>query len=380
MDAFFVEVERLRRPELAGRPVVVGGDGPRGVVAAASYEARVFGVESAMPTSGARRRCPDLVVIPPDHSAYRAMSERVFAIFRVVTPLVEGLSLDEAFLDVSGLWRHHPSPVTVGEEIRHRIRRELDLPASVGVASNKFLSKLASEAAKPDGLLHVPAAIQLQFLHALPVGALWGVGEATRAALAVLGVETVGDVAALPPAVLERRLGTAHGRHLAALAAGVDTRPVVPESTAKSLSVEQTYGTDLCGAAVIDAELLAHADALASRLRRAGVVAGTISVKIRYSDFTTVTRSTTGPAPLDSARGIHHAARRLATELDLGRPVRLVGVAAGGLQNADAPRQLVTTDDDGWRRVADAVQAVRQRFGDHSIEPVRLLGRDRPPP
>ncbi|CAN5804045.1 DNA polymerase IV [soil metagenome] len=379
MDAFFVEVERLRRPDLVGKAVVVGGDGPRGVVAAASYEARASGVASAMPMSRARRQCRDLVVVPPDHSAYRAMSEQVFAMFQEVTPLVEGLSLDEAFLDVAGLWRHHPSPVSVGVDIRSRIRAELELPASVGVASNKFLAKLASEAAKPDGLFHVPVATQLDFLHALPVRALWGVGEATRAALAALGVETVGDVSGIPSKVLERRLGVAHGRHLAALATGVDARPVVSESAAKSLSVEQTYSTDLRGVAVIDAELLAHTDSLASRLRRAGLAARTISVKIRYSDFTTMTRSSTGPAPIDNARDLHRIARRLAAEIDLDRPIRLLGVTGGGLQPADGPRQLVAGDDDEWDRIADAVESVRKRFGDHSIEHASMLDRGRHP-
>jgi DNA polymerase-4 len=222
MDAFFVEVERLRRPELRGIPVAVGGDGPRGVVASASYEARRFGVRSAMPTGAARRACPQLVVVPADHRRYQEASEQVFAIFHRFTPLVEGVSLDEAFLDVSGLRLHYPHPVEVGEELRAVIRRELRLPASVGVAANKLLAKLASEEAKPDGLFHVPAARQLEFLHRLPVRRLWGVGEATQAALERLGVETVGDLAEVPLPALTRAVGEAVGRHLSELAQEID--------------------------------------------------------------------------------------------------------------------------------------------------------------
>ena len=375
MDAFFVEVERLRDPRLNGLPVAVGGTGPRAVVAAASYESRPYGVRSALPMARARRMCPGLVVVPPDHAEYRRVSEQVFEVFRSVTPLVEGLSLDEAFLDVSGLRRHHPDPRSVADALRAAIRDRVGLPASVGIAPTKFVAKLASQQAKPNGVCHVRLDDQLVFLHALPVTALWGVGEATMAALEALGVETVGDVAALPAGALERRLGPAHGRHLAELAAGHDPRRVEPDSEAKSFSVEETYAIDLVGRAAVDTELLAHADTLASRLRRAGLAAHTITLKIRYGDFETVTRSETRPHPSDVARDIHHIARDLAARVDLDRPVRLVGLGSSSFEPARAPRQLEMGRTEGWDRVADAVESVRRRFGDGSVEPARLLDR-----
>lgn len=376
MDAFFVEVERLRRPELRGIPVAVGGDGPRGVVASASYEARRFGVRSAMPTGAARRACPQLVVVPADHRRYQEASEQVFAIFHRFTPLVEGVSLDEAFLDVSGLRLHYPHPVEVGEELRAVIRRELQLPASVGVASNKLLAKLASEAAKPDGLFHVPAALQLEFLHRLPVRRLWGVGEATHAALERLGVETVGDLAEVPLPTLTRAVGEAVGRHLSELAQGHDPRPVVPDSEAKSISVEHTYQTDLRTREEVEAALLGHAEKLAGRLRRAGLVARTVTVKLRFADFTTLTRSHTLPAPTDLARHLHHAATDLARRVPLTGPVRLVGLGVSGLEDGSAPRQLDLQTPPEWDRMERTVDAIRARFGEASVQPARL----RPPP
>lgn len=375
MDAFFVEVERRRTPDLLGRPVAVGGTGPRSVVAAASYEARRFGVGSAMPMARALRQCPELVVVPPDHALYQSVSEEVFSVFRSFTPRVEGLSLDEAFLDVTGLRRHYTSPVEVGHAIRAEIRDRLDLPASVGVASSKFLAKLASEEAKPDGLHHVAAEVQLGFLHALPVRRLWGVGEATHATLEQLGAETVGDIAAVPLPVLTRRLGEAHGRHLHELAQGRDLRPVVSDNSAKSISVEETYPVDLTGDEPVMAELLAHSDSLASRLRRAGLAAGTITLKVRYGDFTTVSRSESVAGALDVARDIFSVVRRLVERVDLTRPVRLLGVGATNLRPADEARQLETGSAAEWDRLAEAVDTIRGRFGYSSIEPARLSRR-----
>lgn len=375
MDAFFVEVERLDSAELRGRPVVVGGSGARGVVAAASYEARTFGVRSAMPMSRARRRCPDLVIVPPDHGRYRAVSEQVFAVFRSFTPLVEGLSLDEAFLDVAGLRRHYENPAHVAEAIRAEIRSRLRLPASVGIATNKFLAKLASAQAKPDGIKHITAGHQAAFLEGLDVRSLWGVGEATWAILDHLGVETVGDLARVPATTLSRRLGDAQAQHLLALAAGSDPRPVEPDSAAKSVSVEETYQVDISGKATVEAEILRHADVLGSRLRRSGLAARTVSIKIRYADFTTVSRSQSSAVPTNVGRRIYRIAQSLAARVDIDRPIRLVGVAATGLEPADGPRQLTVTGDDEWEKVADAVAAVRDRFGDDSVAPARLLGR-----
>lgn len=310
MDSFFVEVERLDRPELRGKAVAVGGTGPRGVIASASYEARRHGVRSAQPTASALRLCPGLIVVPPAHDRYGEVSTRVFAVFRYFTPLVEGLSLDEAFLDVSGLRLHYESPAAVGEAVRLRLHDEVGLPASVGVASVKFLAKLASEKAKPHGLRHIPLSDQMGFLHALPISAMWGVGPATQAALSRLGVETVGDLAALPEASLVAVVGPAAGRQLHELAQGRDDRPVIPDSEAKSVSVEETYDEDLVGRDLVEAALLAHAHRLSGRLRRAGLSTRTVTLKVRFPDFETITRSQTLSEAIDGSRQIY----RVATE------------------------------------------------------------------
>jgi DNA polymerase-4 len=372
MDAFFVEVERLGDPGLIGKPVAVGGTGPRGVIASASYEARKFGVRSAQPTGTALRSCPHLIVVSPSHGRYGEVSERVFAVFRSFTPMVEGLSVDEAFLDVSGLSRHFSHPVEVGDEIRSVIASEIGLPASVGVAATKFVAKLASESAKPNGIRHVAHEDQIAFLQALPVDALWGVGPATLAALARLGVETVGDLAGLPEATVATSLGQASARHLLDLANGRDPRPVIPDSEAKSISVEETFARDLVGADRVEAALLSQSQRLAGRLRRAGLAAKTIVVKVRYEDFTTVTRSHTGDRPIDAARDIFDAGKRLVAETDRSRPVRLLGMGGQGLVDAGRPRQLTIDDNDRWDRLADAVSDIAQRFGDTSIGPARL--------
>ena len=380
MDSFFVEVERLDDPTLTGKTVAVGGPGPRGVIASASYEARRFGVRSAQATSTARRMCPELVVIPPRHERYSEISARVFSVFRSFTPLVEGLSLDEAFLDVSGLRKHYESPVEVGEAVRTRLRTDLGLPASVGVASVKFLAKLASEAAKPDGLRHVRKEDQLAFLHALPASSLWGVGPATLAALSRLGVETVGDVASMPETTLVAAVGPTVGRHLHDLARGHDPRVVVPDIDVKSVSVEETYDQDLLGREVVETALLAHAQRLSGRLRRAGLRARTVTLKVKYPDFTLATRSHTLAAAVDGSRQLYQAALELARGLDVGaQPVRLLGLGGGSLEPADTPTQLEIGHEVEWDKVEDAVAEVRQKFGDRAVGPARLLtGREHP--
>jgi DNA polymerase-4 len=372
MDAFFVEVERRRHPELVGRPVVVGGGGNRGVVASASYEARTFGIRSAMPMAHARRACPQLTVVAPDHAEYQRVSEQVFAIFRSFTPLVEGLSLDEAFLDVSGLRRIVPSPSEVGEAIRLRLRADLGLPASVGIAATKFVAKLASEAAKPDGLRHIPAAATLDFVRPLPVRSLWGVGEATYALLEELGIETVEDLARIETRVLERRLGRSLSAHLQALASGSDPRRVEPDLEAKSVSVSETYQRDLTSSGEVETEFLRLCDRLASRLRRSGLVARTVSVTVRYSDFTTISRSETLGHHTDSTHQLREATSRLSGRVDWSRPVRLLGVEVSHLVGADQPRQLAAGDQGKWEELAGAVDRIRDRFGSDSIRPARL--------
>ena len=375
MDAFFVEVERLDDPSLRGRVVVVGGAGARGVVAAASYEARAHGIHSAMPMSQARRRYPGLTIVASDHSKYGAVSEVVFEIFRSFTPLVEGLSVDEAFLDISGLRLLYPSPQAVGRAIRERIASDTGLPASVGIATTKFVAKLASEHAKPNGLFHVPAGEETAFLHPLPVTALWGVGAATHASLEQLGVETIGDLAAVPETTLTRRLGNAVGAHLAALSHGIDPRRVEPQSRAKSISVEHTYPTDIAGHDVLESEVLRHSERVATRLRRAGVSGRTVGLKVRFDDFTTVTRSETLASPTDVSRDIYRAARRLLSNLDVGsRPVRLLGVGVSGLGPGDRARQLAVDRPAKWDELAEAVDDVRVRYGADAVTPARLRG------
>jgi DNA polymerase-4 len=375
MDAFFVEVERRRRPELRGRPVVVGGLGNRGVVASASYEARRRGVRSAMPMVHARRLCPQAAYLPSDHGAYRAASGEVFTVLRSFTPVVEPLSVDEAFLEISGLRLHYEEPAAVGEAVRSELRVRTGLPASVGLATSKLIAKLASEDAKPDGLLVVAAGEETRFLHSKDVRALWGVGEATLARLEELGVATIGDLADYPQPLLERRLGASLGRHLWQLARAEDPRPVSPEGDTKSISVEVTYERDLTDPEQVAGELLRHADRLASRLRRAGVRGRTVQLKVRFADFTTITRSHTPPAPVDTAHELYRAARDLLRRAAVAeRPIRLLGLGADGLEPAAAPRQL-GFEEAHWDDLERAVDRVRDRFGAGAVGPARLSDR-----
>ncbi len=373
MDAFFVEVERLDDPGLCGRPVAVGGKGRRGVVASASYEARASGVHSAMPMVSALRRCPDLVVAPPRHGRYGEVAGQLFSIFRSFTPLVEGLSLDEAFLDIRGLRWHYRDSRAAAEDVRARIRADLGLPASVGAAATLYLAKMASGRAKPDGIYIVEAGSEMSFLHGLGVRELWGVGKATRRRLSEMGVETVSELARIPAPLLERRLGKAVGAHLHRLANGVDERAVSPYGAAKSISAEHTYGEDITGMEWLRAELLRHADRVAWRLRRAGMSGRTVSLKIRFSDFKTVTRSETLADATDVTRDIYRACCRLLDRAGVGeRPVRLLGVAVSGLEPEDGPRQMTIDSGSRWEDAADAVDEVRARFGRGAVAPARL--------
>jgi DNA polymerase IV len=385
MDAFFVSVELVRRPELRGRPVVVGGTGGRGVVAAASYEARAYGVFSAMPTAQARRLCPQAVVLPGDHGHYAEVSGRVMDVFRTFTPLVEPLSLDEAFLDVTGARRTFGDGERIGHAIRRDVQAQEGLTCSVGVASTKLVAKLASEAAKPGaspsgpvpgpGVRVVPPGGELAFLRPLPARALWGVGPATLARLERLGVRTVGDIADLPPATLVGALGNAHGRQLGLLANGVDPRPVEPDQRAKSIGHEETFPHDVHDADRLGGEVVRMADGVAGRLRRAGCAARTVTLKVRFGDFRTITRSTTLAVPVDEGPEIAHAARALLVTIDPTPGVRLLGVSATGLVEAGA-RQLSFDDAAGpdWHEASGAVDAIRERFGDAAIGPASTVG------
>ncbi|MDQ1727117.1 MAG: polymerase [Frankiaceae bacterium] len=378
MDAFFASVEIRKRPELAGRPVIVGGSGNRAVVTSATYEARAFGVRSAMPVLRARRLCPDAILVAPDMAAYRDASADVMEIFRSITPLVEPISLDEAFLDVSGVRRTLGGPEQVAELLRARMSDELSLTCSVGVGPSKFVAKLASTRCKPDGVLVVPPSRVIAFLHPLPVGALWGVGEATAETLSKLGLHTVGDLAATPTATLVRALGQAAGMHLSALARGKDDRAVVPHEPEKSIGAEHTFDTDIDDPADVRRELLRLAERVAARLRAAGVRSRTLSIKIRYADFRTVTRARTLAEATDVGRDVYATASDLYDALGLVRPrIRLVGVRAEGLISAeDHSHQLAFGERKrGWREAEFAMDRATRRFGSDAVRPASLVAR-----
>src|SRR6266508_3478065 len=376
MDAFYASVEVRRRPELRGRPVVVGGAGPRGVVCSASYEARVFGVRSAMPGVRARRLCPQAVFLPPDFEAYLAASRAVMSIFRDVTPLVEPLSLDEAFLDVTGATRLLGRPAQIAGLIRRRVAEEQRLACSVGVAPTKFVAKLASTRAKPDGLVVVPADRVLAYLHPLPVSAVWGVGERTAETLQRLGLRTVGDLAQAPLGMLRAAVGEAGAAHLHELSWGRDPRRVTPEYAEKSIGAEVTFDVDVADPAMIKRTLLALAEKTAGRLRRAGQAGRTVAIKVRLADFRTLNRSRTLPQPTDTSREIFQTAWALFEALRPGDRIRLVGVRVEGLAGSGAtPRQLTLGErDHGWRDAELAADAAAARFGHGAVRPASLLG------
>jgi DNA polymerase-4 len=375
MDAFFASVEVRRRPELRGRPVVVGGVGPRGVVSSASYPARQFGIRSAMPSVRARRLCPHAIFLPPDFGEYTAASRAVMRIFREITPLVEPLSMDEAFLDVSGTRRLLGPPAGIAALIRRRIAEEQALPCSVGVAPSKFVAKLASTRAKPEGLVVVPAGRVLDYLHPLPVDALWGVGERSAEVLRRLGLNTVRDLAQAPISMIRSALGEAAAAHLHELAWGRDPRPVVPEHMEKSVGAETTFDTDVDDRTVVRRTLLGLAGKAAGRLRGAGQAGRTISIKVRLADFRTLSRSRTLGGPTDVTKEIFETAWALYEALQPAGRVRLVGVRVEGLVDAErAPRQLaLDAPERGWREAEQAADAAVARFGAAAVRPASLL-------
>jgi DNA polymerase-4 len=328
-----------------------------------------------MPIGEARRLCPHGVFIPPAPGDYGAVSRDVFEVFHAFTPLVEGLSVDEAFLDIAGLRLHYDSPDAVGTALRRTIRSELGLPASVGVAAVKFISKLASEDAKPDGLLVVPAGRELGFLHPMPVRRLWGVGAATHASLIALGIETIGDLAAVPESLLRRRLGPSLAAHLAGLAAAVDSRSVEPDEGAKSVSVEETYESDLTDEGEISQALLRLCDRLASRLHRSGYAGRVVTLKIRFAGFETHTRSETVAGEVAATTALWDEACRLLGRVERSaRGVRLLGVGVSGLVGEASPRQL-SLEDTSRDTAASVVQEVRDRFGDGAVVRASLIGQ-----
>jgi DNA polymerase IV len=380
MDAFYASVELIDRPELRGRSVIVGGEG-RSVVLSATYEARRLGVHAAMPMSQARRICPKGIVIPPDHRRYGETSRRIMEIFQEVTPLVEPLSLDEAFLDVSGARRLLGEPAVIARRIRTRIAAQERITCSVGVASTKFVAKLASGLAKPDGLLIVPRNDTVLFLHGLSVGDLWGVGERTEATLHRLGLRTVADLAHTPLLTLIRALGEAMGTQLHALSWGKDPRSVVPERVEKSVGAEETFSHDIADPLAVHRELLRLSDRVASRLRATGSVGRTVAIKVRFDDFTTLSRSRSLSEHTDTTQTIYRVAGELFRGLGTrGTRIRLVGVRVEGLVEASAGHHQLELGErpQGWREAEQATDRIRARFGSAAVRPASLVDGEDP--
>ncbi|CAN5836729.1 DNA polymerase IV [soil metagenome] len=384
MDAFYASVTVRERPDLQGRAVIVGG-GHRGVVLSASYAARVHGVRSAMPVMRARRLCPHAVVIAPDFALFSAVSAAVMETFRTITPLVEAMSLDEAFLDVSGAGRRLGSPATIGAALREQIAAEQQINCSVGVAATTDLAKLASRRAKPDGLLVVSRDRATAFLHPLDVGELWGVGEVTAEQLHRLGLRTVGDLAHTPLVLLRRALGAATADHLHTLSWGGGRTFVTmrrsPDEPDRSMGADETFSRDTDDPEVVRRELLRLSVKLASRLRAGAVIGRTVTIRVRFSDFTTITRSRTLRDPTDVAVEIYAAAAQLFAALGLQRArLRLVGVRVEGLRSApESCRQReLGAREHGWAEAERAVDKAAARFGSRAISPAALIGVSRP--
>jgi DNA polymerase-4 len=390
MDAFYASVEVREDPSLVGRPVVVGGTGGRGVVASASYEARAYGVRSAMPVAQARRLCPHAVFLPPRFELYREASAQLQEILAEVTPIVEPIALDEAFLDVSGATGLFGAPEAIGARIRRKVADALHLAASVGAGPNKLVAKLASKAAKPSsdrsgvrpgpGVVVVAEEGVLEFLWPLPASSLWGVGPATMQRLARLGAQRVADVARLPEDALVSALGKVAGHLVHELAWGRDERRVAPQRAPKSLGHEETYESDVTDRAFLDKRLVSMADQVAGRLRAAGLVARTVTLKLRYGDFQTLTRSHSFAGTVSSGPAILGAARALLAQLGLGNGVRLLGVSASGLVPKQAAPgeqlRLELSCAPAWDRAMEAVDEVRGRFGYGAVRPAGAeLGR-----
>lgn len=402
MDCFFAAVEALDDPALRDRAVIVGGTGPRGVVASCSYEARASGVRSAMPMGEARRRCPEAVVVGGRHGRYGEVSAELHEVFREFTPTIEPISLDEAFLDVSGSHRLFGPSEAIGHAVRSRVRERLGLDCSVGVARTKLIAKLASKEAKPrparsgpipgPGVVVVRADEELAFLHPRPVRELWGVGPKTAERLARYGVRTIGDLAELTPGALERLVGKAAGRQLFELSRGHDDRPVSPAAALKSVGHEETFPTDRHDHAELQPEVVRLADSVGARLRASGLTGRTVNVKLRFADFSTITRSQSLAGGLLSSSEIARVASALLGGVDVAAGVRLLGVSVSSLEPADAPsgRQLSLVDvagageaDSSRRRppeaeraeVEAAVDAIRARYGARSVGPATVVDR-----
>lgn len=379
MDSFFAQVEMREDPSLVGRPIIVGGTSGRGVVTSATYEARALGVRAGMPTSRARALCPTAAFIPGSHSLYRRYSRQVMEILATVTPDLEQVSIDEAFLDVSGARRRLGTPTRIARLIRARIRESVGLPASVGIAATKSVAKIASSHAKPDGLLLIPAPATVDFLHGLPVGALWGVGGRTGAILDREGIDTIGDLAHAPVARLSKLLGVAAAHHLHDLAWGIDPRPVTASRPEKSVGMERTFEEDVRSRELIEEFILAAAHDCARRLRAGGVVGWTVGIKMRGADFHTITRSVSLVAPTDTGRDIARAAQSLFAREDMPiGGVRLFGVRVEGLQSRSGGVAVTLDRDERPAASERAMDQIRSKFGAGALAPATLLGKKVP--
>jgi DNA polymerase-4 len=378
MDAFYASVEEQDRPELKGTPLIVGGTGGRGVVAAASYAVRRYGVRSAMPMREALRRCPQAIVVQPRMARYKEISAEVFAIFHEFTPLVEGLSLDEAFLDVTASRQLLGDPGQIGADIRRRIAQQTGLTASVGIAANKLLAKIASDLNKPDGMCCIDAGNMRQILDPLPIHKLFGVGQKTLPTVLAAGIRTFGDARSAGDEVLWRAFGR-HGKAMRDRASGLDDRPVEPDREEKSISAEETFETDLREPAQLTAQLKALADRAASRLRAQKLLAGRVSVKIRRGDFTTYTRQRALEPPTQETAIVSAAAEALLSGWLASQPraaIRLLGVGVGDLQLLKQSDLFSSPLPDSGARLDSAVDGIRERFGAGLLTRASLLPRD----
>ena len=380
MDAFYASIEEREQPALAGKPVIVGGDpARRGVVSAANYAARQFGIHSAMPSATARRKCPHAVFLPPRIDHYAEVSRQIHQIFDRCTPLVEPLSLDEAFLDVTGSIGLLGSPVEIGKRIQEEIRRELQLVASVGVAPNKFLAKIASDLEKPNGFVVVTADGVQEFLDSLSVTRLWGVGRVSNRVLERLGIHTIGQLRRLPLDVLRECLGSS-GEHLWQLAHGIDNRPVIPDREAKSISHETTFEVDVSDGSILRACLLELTEQVARRVRKHNLQARTVHLKIRFADFRTITRSQTLSEPTNLTNEFWQTGLKLLqTRVPTGQPIRLLGMGVSGLDTTGKVQQgLFDAEERRRQRSLDVVtDQIKSRYGNASIGRAAGIRKDR---
>ena len=378
MDAFYASVAEKDNPELRGKALVVGA-GARGVVLSANYEARKFGIRAAMPVGRAQRMAPHAIFVAPDHHRYSEVSDAVMEIFRSVSPLVEPLSLDEAFIDVTGAQRLLGTGREIAQSIRAQVFATQGITCSVGIASTKFIAKLASDRCKPNGVLEIAPDRVLEFLHPLPVSAVWGVGPKTAEELTKLGLRTVEDIAHTPRATLIRALGEATGVHLHELAWGRDYRDVLPDEPDKSISNAETFASDIEDTEIILRELLRMTEKATHRMRESNKSAKTISIKIRFADFKTISRSKTVPLPISGTQEVFEIVRSLFIALKLdGARLRLVGVGLDGLvEGIDGPEQIAFGErEKGWREATKAIDAASTRFGAGSVRPARLIEPD----